>query len=82
MRIIGYKRSSFTTTEGNTVHGYNVYLATEIAPNYGYGLSVERVYLSDAKLAKENLVLEDLVDRPLKVYFNRYGKVDTIVVLE
>lgn len=80
MKLIGYRKSDFTTKDGLPVTGYNVYIATEIDPRRGGGVSVERDYLSDAKLSRENLKLDELLGHDIKVYYNRYGKIDSIVV--
>ena len=79
MKMIGYRRADFTTTDKIEITGYNVYIATEIDPRSGAGVSVERMYLSDAKIARENLDLEKLLGRKIKVYYNRFGKIDSIV---
>lgn len=82
MKIIGYRRNDFSTSEGQRITGCNVYVATEIDPRRGAGVSVERQYLSDAKLAKEGIDLEALLNREVKVYYNRYGRIDSIVTVD
>lgn len=82
MKIIGYRKNDFKTNEGVEVTGYSVYIATEVDPRRGAGVSVERQYLSDAKLAKEGIDLAELMDREVKVYYNRYGRVDSIVPVD
>lgn len=82
MKIIGYRRNDFSTSEGQRITGCNVYVATEIDPRRGAGVSVERQYLSDAKLEKEGLDLEALLNREVKVYYNRYGRIDSIVTVD
>lgn len=82
MKIIGYRRNDFNTNEGQRITGCNVYVATEIDPRRGAGVSVERQYLSDAKLEKEGLDLEALLNREVKVYYNRYGRIDSIVAVD
>lgn len=82
MKIIGYRRNDFTSPEGNQITGCNIYIATEIDPRRGSGVSVERQYLSDAKLAKEGIDLAALMDREVKIYYNRYGRVDSIVTVD
>lgn len=82
MKIIGYRKADFTTKDGVEVTGYNAYIATEIDPRFGAGVAVERVYLSDAKIAREKLELAKLMGKDVKVYYNRYGKVDSIAVQE
>lgn len=80
MKLIGFRKADFVTKDGAPVTGYNVYIATEIDPRRGGGVSVERDYLSDAKLSREGLKLDELLGRECKVYYNRYGKIDSIVV--
>lgn len=82
MKIIGYRKNDFKTKEGVEVTGYSVYIATEIDPRRGAGVSVERQYLSDAKLAKEGIDLAELMNHEVKVYYNRYGRVDSIVPID
>lgn len=82
MKIIGYRRNDFNTRDGKSVTGYNVYIATDIDPRRGAGVSVERQYLSDAKLAKEKIDLASLLDREIRVYYNRYGRLDSIVLVD
>lgn len=82
MKIIGYRRNDFNTNEGQRITGYNVYIATEIDPRRGDGVSVERQYLSDAKVEKEGLDLDALLGQEVKIYYNRYGRVDSIVTVD
>lgn len=79
MKIIGYRKNDFRAKDGVDITGYSVYIATDIDPRRGAGLSVERQYMSEAKLAKEGINLAELMDREVKVYYNRYGRVDSIV---
>ena len=82
MKIIGFRKNDFKTSEGVEVTGYSVYIATEVDPRRGAGVSVERQYLSDAKLAKEGIDLAALMEREVKIYYNRYGRVDSIVTVD
>ncbi len=78
MKLLGYKRADFVTKDGNTITGYNVYLAREIDTRVGVGEACERVYLFDAKLKREGIELSALMGHNIRVYYNRYGKVDSI----
>jgi len=78
--MIGYRRADFATKDGTEIKGYNVYIATEIDPRNGAGVMVERMYLSDAKIAREHIDLEKIIGREIRVYYNRYGKIDSIVL--
>ena len=80
MRIVGYRKADFVAKDGTAVMGYNVYLVTEIDPRYGNGIMAERVYLSAAKLARDGIDLEKVINHEVKIYYNRYGKVDSIAV--
>ena len=80
MKLIGFRKADFVRKKEENVTGYNVYIATEIDPRRGGGVSVERDYLSDAKLSREGLKLDELLGHDIKVYYNRYGKIDSIVV--
>lgn len=80
MKIIGYKRADFKTKEGSKITGFNVYVENEIDPQHGKGVQVDRIYLSDNKLARESINLEELLNKEVKIYYNRYGKPDSIVL--
>ncbi len=79
MRIVGYRRADFAGEDGKNVTGNNIYIATEINPSYGVGVSVERSYLTDRKCEREGIDLAALIGQEVKVYYNRYGKIDSIV---
>lgn len=80
MKIIGYKRTNFKTKDGAEITGFNVYVENEINPEHGKGVQVDRIYLSDNKLARESINLEELLNKEVKIYYNRYGKPDSIVL--
>ena len=80
MKIIGYKRTNFKTKDGAEITGFNVYVENEINPEHGKGVQVDRMYLSDNKLARESINLEVLLNKEVKIYYNRYGKPDSIVL--
>ena len=82
MKIIGYSRNDFQAKNGQEITGYSVYIATDIDPRRGEGLSVEKVYLSDAKIAREHIQLSELLNRNVRVYYNRYGRVDSIMTVD
>lgn len=82
MKIVGYRRANFSTKDGKTVNGNNAYIADEIAPTQGAGLRVERSYLSAAKCEREGIDLAAMLGQEVKVYYNRFGKIDTIVLAD
>ncbi len=67
VRLLGYRKSDFSTKEGVEITGYSLYIATEIDPRNGKGLAVERSYITDAKIANEHIELEKLFDKDVKV---------------
>lgn len=80
MKIIGYKRSDFTTKEGTAITGYNLYLTYPIAGNDAGGSACERYYMTDAKLAKSGYTPH--VGDEVNVSFNRYGKPESIILVK
>ena len=78
MELIGYRRSDFQAQDGTKVTGYNVFIATDIDPRRGAGVSVERYYLSDAKIKRHGLDLASLLGKNVKAYYNRFGKLDSL----
>lgn len=83
MKIIGIRKSDFPTKTGDFIKGYNVYVVDSIDPRHGQGQSAEHFYLSERKLAQMNCTDPfSLLEHEVKIYYNRYGKVDTVEVLD
>lgn len=79
-KLIGYQQCNFTAKDGTQVKGVNVYLEEPIIGN-GKGLSTEKVYLSESKMAKMNIDIEALIGKEVRLSFNRWGKLDYITVI-
>lgn len=82
MKLLGYKRSDFNTKDGKRITGINVYLSEEIDPKLGAGISVERVYLTDDKINRNNISIKALLSKDVKVFFNRFGKIEDLISAE
>ena len=83
MKIIGIRKSDFPTKTGEMIKGYNVYVSDAIDPRHGQGLSAEHLYLSERKRSMMNGIDPfSLLGHEVKLYYNRYGKVDTVEVLD
>ena len=76
MKVIGYIRKNFTTQDGKTICGYNVYLSRMAVGIDAAGCTADRVYLSDARLAESGYTLA--VGDEVELSYNRYGKVQHI----
>lgn len=77
MKIIGMKKSNFTTKEGTLIEGFNVYLTYELTGEGADGLGCERVYITQAKIDKCGLKPE--VGDSVELSYNRFGKVAAIL---
>ena len=77
-KVIGYEKNDFQTKEGKSITGYNVYLAEPISESKGTGIKVERIYLSDNKIATAEIDLDELFDREVAISYNRWGKVEEL----
>ena len=78
MKIVGIRKSDFTARTG-----YTVYVMDNIVPQHGQGQSAEHFYLSQRKLTEMNGIDPfSLLGHEVKLYYNRYGKVDTVEVLD
>ena len=83
MKIIGIRKSDFPTKTGEMIKGYKVYVSDAIDPRHGQGQSAEHFYLSERKLSMMNGIDPfSLLGHEVKLYYNRYGKVDTVEVLD
>lgn len=70
--VIGYRNSSFKSSEGNTISGMTFYLTC--GDSNVIGVVADRVFVSANKLNGYAPNLGDVVD----VEYNKYGKVNGI----
>jgi len=78
MQVLGYEKASFYFNDGHSVSGSYLYLKVD-EPNRiknVVGMKTERIFLSDTKLANSNYTPK--VGDNINVYYNRYGKVDSV----
>lgn len=80
MKIVGYRKSDFKAKDGNEVKGYNVFFESPITAG-GKGVQTEKVYLSEGKLAKMGVNLNEIFGKEVSLSYNRWGKVEQINVL-
>ena len=81
MTLLGFQRSDFTLRDGSaTITGFNIYLAQPIPADKGKGRSVERFYVTDAKISACGFDLTAAVGKEVAVRFNRFGKIDSLAV--
>ena len=73
MKLVGYRKSAFTTKDGTHISGYNLFTEETISEG-GKGVQTDKLYLSDAKIASFDLDLDSLVGKEIVVYYNRWGK--------
>lgn len=82
MKIVGFEKNDFIPKDSTVeIKGYTVFVARDITPERGKGVSVERLYISEQRLARSNFDIQSAVGKEVKVYYNRFGKVDTIAFL-
>lgn len=64
MTIIGYKRNNFAGKDNRTIEGYDIYISHELSGDDADGISGERIYMTDAKLARTGYVphVGDVID--------------------
>lgn len=79
MKVIGFRRVDFAGTDGKQVTGYTVFCAFPIRSDSGVGTGVDKIFLSDRKLAECQYM--PALDDEINVSYNRYGKVDYIALV-
>ena len=79
-KIVGYKRSAFTANDGTQVSGMRIFLIAELSGNNAKGYESLSLYLSDAKLA--NIGYTVSLNDEVEIYYNRYGKPESITVVK
>jgi hypothetical protein len=78
MKVVGYRKSDFRTKDGTEIKGYNLYLTEPIVAEDGKGTSTEHLYLSEKKIADNNLDLSTLVGKEIVVTYNKWAKPERI----
>lgn len=81
MKLIGFERNDFTVREtGAKITGYNVFLSRPVDASRGKGIVVERQYVSDNKLETAHIDLQSLINKDVRVLYNRWGKLETLTL--
>lgn len=84
-KIIGIENVSFKAQDGNQIEGFNLYLTSPIDDKRGVGSKTERIFCSSRKLSDVLAVcphLDDLLGESVIVYYNRYGKVERVLLAD
>lgn len=79
-RLVGFKKYSFTDDKTKAeVKGTNLFFAKDVVAEYGKGIEMEKVSVSDAKLLEVvQGGLETLLNKDCHIQYNRYGKPEYI----
>lgn len=73
MKIVGYRRTSFTPKDGGTqISGFNLYVSFQ-DPNV-IGEATDRIFVSDARLNG----FVPSVGVEVQIFYNKYGRVSAI----
>jgi len=72
--VLGLKPVSFTAADGKVIEGTTLYVAYDA--DGVEGMAADKIFVTTAKMPKSNIVVGADID----IYFNRFGKVDSIVV--
>ena len=80
MKLLGAEKNDFTSKSGEKITGFNCFFSRPIDPSRGKGVAVERIYVSDARLAANGFDPLANVGKDVAVLYNRYGKVARIAV--
>lgn len=72
--ILGKKAVSFTASDGRVIEGTTIYVGYEA--DGVDGLAADKLFVTPEKMPQKGLVVGTDVD----LLFNRYGKVDRIIV--
>ncbi|MBQ3357010.1 MAG: hypothetical protein IJJ85_10555 [Clostridia bacterium] len=81
--VIGVETVAFTPKDATEkITGVAIYLAHEIPAEMGTGLSVERHFLSTAKMVRLGIDPDTLIGKTVRVSFNHYGKIFRLEVVD
>ena len=81
--VIGVERVSFTPAGAvDNITGVAMYLARDITAEKGTGTRVERHFFSTAKLVRLGLDPDTLIGQTVQPYYNRFGKIEQLEVVD
>lgn len=72
--VLGKKAVSFTAADGKVIEGTTLFVAYD--DDNVIGMAADKIFISAAKMPKGNIEVGSDID----IYFNRFGKVDSIIV--
>ncbi|MBE6914208.1 MAG: hypothetical protein E7472_04655 [Ruminococcaceae bacterium] len=72
--VIGKRKLDFTASDGKEIKGLSLFLGW--SSDSIEGMETARFYVSESKLPKQDIQ----VGADIEVYFDRRGKIDSIVV--
>ena len=72
--VLGIKPVSFTAADGKLIDGTTLYVAYDA--DGVDGMAADKIFVTAAKMPDDDIVVGADID----IYFNRFGKVDSIVV--
>lgn len=72
LTVVGQRKVNFTTKDGVEIKGLSVYAGKKIPPELGAGMSVEKLFFSDAKL--DTFSYRPEVGDEVEILYNRYGR--------
>lgn len=75
VNVVGFRKSSFTTKDGDQISGYQIYLGTPISEN-GEGIAVDRAFVTINKMISAPAL------GAAEIEYNKYGKVENFTSLE
>ena len=79
MQMIGFKDVNFHTKEGQHIIGFKIYYNYELSGEDGYGLGCESVFCAQHKIVGN--LHPDSIGNQIDIRYNRFGKVDKIIIL-
>lgn len=80
MKVVGRKYTKWTNNDGKEMHGLRLF-CTEPVEGVD-GLSVEAIHLSEDKAGYAGACKNVVVGSEIKPVYNKYGKVDDIMVVK
>lgn len=79
MKVVGIRKCDFIAKDKTEVKGFNIFVAEEITSN-GTGVQTDKLFFSEARIEKMGLELDTLLGRDIFFSYNKWGKIERIIV--
>lgn len=78
--LVGYNKYDFNTKDGDRIVGYKLHFNERINHENGDGFKTESHNVNNQFVLDHKLMLKDLINKEVELYFDQYNKIKLIEI--